>query len=171
MTYAFCTLLMLLLAKAAWSDIKHRRISNRDVGAIGALWLLSLPFVATGALLATVSLALLVLVAGIVVWWAGWLGAGDAKLIAVLSLWAGPELITPLLLGIVICGGVIAAVMLVIRQIDLLAPAILAQVCSSSNHRPAAALAAFGAVGTASVPYGVAIAAGGFWTAYRLIAA
>ena len=64
--------------------------------------------VACCAGLAASGIALLALCVGIAVWQLGWLGGGDVKLIAALSLWAGPSHLAGLLLAIALGGGVLA---------------------------------------------------------------
>ena len=117
---------------------------------------------------------------GIAVWKLGWLGGGDVKLIAALSLWAGPSHLAGLLLAIALGGGVLA-----------LAITVAAASCHRGNgDRPgrrgpqAAAVAGWRCRSRtgcsrparhggrrATVPYGVAVAVGGAWLLYRLFLA
>ena len=57
------------------------------------------------------------LVAGMAVWRCGWLGGGDVKLIAALSLWAGADQLPVLLLAIGVSGGALAVAILLARRL------------------------------------------------------
>ncbi|HEX6010902.1 MAG TPA: A24 family peptidase [Geminicoccaceae bacterium] len=167
--------LLILLGLAAWLDIDQRRIPNRIVAAIALLWLPyalhSFPARMPGSL----ATAAAVLALGMVVWRLRWIGGGDVKLIAALALWAGAK-DTPLLLAtIALSGGALA----------LLWPSRLRHVAAwlsaalgarlgamfpaprawTSTERGGTAQARSPAV---SLPYGVAIAAGGCWLVHRI---
>lgn len=109
-----------LLAFAAATDLKQRRIPNRLVmlGALSALLQQALlpqglhpaawtqagtPGVASGALA-----AVLMLLAAGSLWRLGLWGAGDAKWLTVLAAHSGPALVPALLLWTAIAGGVLA---------------------------------------------------------------
>ena len=85
------SVLLILLGLAAWLDLDQRRIPNWIVAAIALLWLPyalhSFPAPMPGSL----ATAAAVLALGMVVWRLGWLGGGDVKLIAALTLWAGAK--------------------------------------------------------------------------------
>ncbi|KPP80642.1 MAG: Tad secretion system prepilin peptidase CpaA [Oceanicaulis sp. HLUCCA04] len=150
----FCVSAALLLTLlAALEDIRRFTISNWIPAAIIGLWLVFAPLSGMGWQGAGLSLltGLAVLAIMIALWMPGWLGGGDAKLIAALSLWFGwPSVLTFLLLAM-ICGGLLAAALLGARRF---APAL-----PLSPARLAASPLAHGA----PVPYGVAIAGGAFW--------
>ncbi|TDR80250.1 A24 family peptidase [Paludibacterium purpuratum] len=84
---AACTLLLLTLA---WQDLRHRRLPNKWVAALGALYLLASPALAS-PLLPHLLVGLVTLLFAMVLTARGLMGGGDAKLICVLMLWAGPE--------------------------------------------------------------------------------
>jgi prepilin peptidase CpaA len=128
-----------LLAKAAWSDIKSRTISNRLNAAIALLaplwwWALGLPFWPDIAVQLMLAAALLVLLAGLFA--LGAMGGGDVKLIVALALWLRPTWLASMLLAMAIAGGVLTLGMLV-------------------HHRWTRK------TGQPEVPYGVAISAAG----------
>ena len=116
--------------------------------------------------------AFVLLGCGIVVWRLGWLGGGDVKLITALSLWAGPFHTPALLLATALSGGVLALLYGAMRH-------PLAAMLRVQCHRllPSSARSggspglpqADGAAATNSIPYGVAVAAGGCWLLQRLI--
>lgn len=145
-------LLLSLLARAAWQDLRHRRIPNDVLLGVLVLWLAYRPSIGLVSASLAVAVAIAVLTAGICAWRFGWLGAGDVKLLTVLSLWAGPDATVELLLVTGVAGGVLGLVALVAR---------------TSRPSPLGLPLADGASATrglsASVPYGVAIALGGVW--------
>ena len=151
--YASLVALAALLAGAAWTDLRARRIPNGIVASIGLLWLpfaLTLPLPTAGL---SLGLAMAVLVAGMGAWSAGWFGAGDAKLLAALGLWAGPAHLLPLLLTMAVSGGLLAIAMLLARRLRAAMPAALGTAWIETGSDPA----------SISLPYGLAIAAGGLW--------
>jgi prepilin peptidase CpaA len=142
-----------LLASAACTDLSARRIPNGIVASVGLLWLpfaLTLPLPTAGLAL---GLAMAVLLVGMGAWSAGWFGAGDAKLLAALSLWAGPAHLLPLLLTIAVSGGVLAIAMLLARRLHAVMPVAFDTAWIGTGRDPA----------SISLPYGLAIAAGGLW--------
>jgi len=80
-----------LLVFAAVSDLVTMTISNRisillTVGFIGLALVMKLPFPAIGMHFAVAALVLLI---GFAMFAFGWIGGGDAKLAAAISLWLG----------------------------------------------------------------------------------
>ena len=143
-----------LLCWAMVSDALTMKIPNRISIGIAALypaWVLAsgmpLQFVVV-----PVALAAGVLLAGFVAFDRGWIGGGDAKMLAAISLWSGLELLLPMLLVTTLAGGVMATA------------AIL-----SEAMRRRLVLARGGEVNgpflssvvKSKIPYGVAIAIGG----------
>ncbi|SAL71819.1 peptidase A24A, prepilin type IV [Caballeronia udeis] len=140
-----CTLLWLAVI-----DVRSRRLPTRPVLAIGVLFFadalaLHLSF---GDVIAHLAMALVVFLVCAGLFAAKMLGGGDAKLAAVIFLWAGLPLSWPALTLISVIGTVVSLVSLATRNMD-------------PHHRLAAmrALAMFS--GARGVPYGVALAAGG----------
>lgn len=166
---------MLLLA-ASWIDIVSRRIPNSLVVAIAVLWITSSITTEFMDVIWSILTAASVLGIGTLVWRLGWLGGGDVKLIAVLSLWAGPALTPEFLLAIGASGGVLAAACLAARRapfapllaylhvaIHRFVPATARTVAATLPRRIAAGS------NNETIPYGVAVAAGGCWLVHRLL--
>lgn len=88
----------------------------------------------------------LVLVSGFAMFAGHLAGAGDIKLLAATSLWAGPHLVAMFLIITAIAGGVLALIM-----------AALTYARKSAGKRTVA-------IAKVPIPYGIAIAAGGLST-------
>ncbi|HMR30458.1 MAG TPA: prepilin peptidase [Geminicoccaceae bacterium] len=165
---AFVGLVLLtLLLRAAWTDIRSRRIENRVCALIVALWPVHLVLSPVPPhLLVSLAVALAVFAAATAMWRFGWLGGGDVKLLAAVGLWAGPEHALHFLLVTGLAGGALALALLWYRHVGwtLLVP-VQAAVASLLPRRAASA-----AVDQATLPYGIAIAAGGCWLWLRLFA-
>ncbi len=138
----FHIILLILLLWAAWSDLRTRLIPNRIPALVLALFVLaalggtiSAPFMhlLVFAVIFTICLGLFA---------ANLMGGGDAKLIPVVALWAGPGHIILFLLAMALGGGAIALFMLIRSRMTI------------SSLTPSD-------VTTGSVPYAVAIAVGG----------
>lgn len=146
--HALTVLAIGLFAAAAASDLARRRIPNPLVMALAALGLARLGLaVAAGAgpgvLGADLGVGLLVLALGAVFFRFGLLGGGDVKLLAAGALWIGTAQVAPFLMTTVLAGGLLALI--------FLAWATLARASTGRKSGP-------------SLPYGVAIAAGGILT-------
>jgi prepilin peptidase CpaA len=141
-----------LFIVAAYSDVKTFRIPNLLVAAVALLGVTRL--IAIGdpsATLYTVGASTILLIAGFLLFWQGFIGGGDAKLITAAALLVGCDLL-PFLLFMGICGALISLAVLVIhRFLPLYAGPRLAVLL------PKARLA---------VPYGVAIATAGSVTLF-----
>lgn len=168
--------MVLILAVISWLDIVWRWIPNNLVAMIAVLWTpaaFSLPFM---EVIASISTAATVLGIGMLVWRLGWLGGGDVKLIAALSLWAGPALTPGLLLAIGGSGGVLATMFLAARRPEFqpflayLHVAINRCLPALAWSAPATAPGRLPAGSNDSIPYGVAVAAGGCWLVHELLA-
>jgi prepilin peptidase CpaA len=140
----------LLLIVAAAGDVLSRRISNR------LALLLALTFFPAALAAGMPLLSILVhagaglglLATGFALFSFGWVGGGDAKLLAAAGVWLGVDALAPFLAMTVLAGGLLAAALLV-RSIfpiahRLIAPGLLPR---ARAVKP-------------SVPYGYAIAAG-----------
>ena len=103
-----------VLLHLAWLDWRYFLLPNRHCLALAILFLIlaamQLPLTTIGLHL-LVGIAVLLIGAGI--FYFGWLGGGDVKLLAALALWAGPEQIHFLILGTALFGGVQALAMIV----------------------------------------------------------
>lgn len=143
-----------LLCWALVSDALTMKIPNRI--SIGLVALYPAWVMASGMpldqVLLPIALAIVMLVAGFTFFDLGWIGGGDAKMLAALTLWAGPEMLLPMIFVTTLAGGVMAT------------GAIL-----SEAMRRRAVLARGGEVNgpflssviKSKIPYGVAIAIGG----------
>jgi prepilin peptidase CpaA len=143
-------LAMTVFALAALTDVAGRRIPNRLVLALVALATVRigaelLGGVGFGAPALDLGLALGVFLVGAFVFHFGMIGGGDVKLIAAGVLWTGAGAAGEFLLATAIAGGVLAGAFLLQTR---LAP------------RPEGAAR----VRPPSLPYGIAIAAGGILT-------
>ena len=136
--------LVTALVWAAVSDVLSRRISNRVCGLI-ALTGTAYLSLGSGAVVFHLLTGAIVLVLGFAAFARGWVGGGDAKLLAACSLWFGPGAVLGFLCFTAAAGGGLALVWMLER------PA-----------RYALARGGFdiGLNATGELPYGVAIAAG-----------
>jgi prepilin peptidase CpaA len=140
----------LLLILAAAGDVLSRRISNRlslllALAFLPAAWAAGMPLM---SILVHSAAGLGLLTVGFALFSFGFVGGGDAKLIAAAGVWFGFDGLVPFLTMTVLAGGLLAAILLV----RSLFPFAL---------RPMApgAPSCWGGV-KPSVPYGYAIAAG-----------
>ncbi|GBD45148.1 hypothetical protein HRbin40_02650 [bacterium HR40] len=146
------------LLLCALSDLRHRRIPNRLVLSIAALallqHLLSLPLAVLWQPLAAASLAAILLFP---CWHFRLLGGGDLKLFVAAALWAGRRL-PDLVLAVALAGGLLAVLWL---AADLLQRRWLRWLAALPYLAPCvpSSLTEYSQKG-ASLPYGVAIAAG-----------
>ena len=91
------------------------------------------------------------LVAGMVMFALRWLGGGDAKLLAAVSLWLGWTAIPTFLIGTALAGGAMAVMLLTLRSAPLRPLILLGPRWVNRLAEPGE-----------GVPYGVAIAVGAF---------
>jgi len=146
-------LLLLLpgsLAFAAAMDLLTMTIPNRIALVVLACFIpaaalagLGLP--AIGAHLAS-GLSLLLL--GMVFFFCGWCGGGDAKLVAAIALWLGFDNLFQYLVYTAVAGGMLATALSMLRSVPL-PGMLLAQAWAVRLHRR-----------DAGIPYGVALVAG-----------
>lgn len=131
---------------AGFFDARTRMIPNRLVLAFAASFLVVGPLAGLGwaeiALHGLVALGALAF--GFGLYAAGWLGGGDGKLIAATVLWLGPAATPAYLIYAALAGGALAVAMVTLR----LAPRPSIGRAKEPNRGP-------------SLPYGVALAAGG----------
>ena len=132
-----------LFVVAAYGDVKTLRIPNWLVAGVAALGLFRIIVIADlSVALYTVGASVVVFIAVFLLFWRGFVGGGDAKLMTATALLVGYHDLFNFLVLMSICGA-------------LLSLAILIMPRSSEQSQPKARLA---------VPYGVAIAAGGIVT-------
>ena len=137
-----------LFIVAACSDVKTFRIPNVSVVAVALLAVTRLIVIGDPSVAVyTIGASLIVLAIGFVLFWQGFVGGGDAKLITAAALLVGYHDLFSFLVFMGICGALISLAALVIHKyLPLYLGPRLATLL------PKARLA---------VPYGVAIAAAG----------
>jgi prepilin peptidase CpaA len=148
-----------LLAVAVLTDVETLRIPNRLCLALVAIYpahVLASPIAVDwpGGLL----LAGAVFGGGLVSFAAGWVGGGDVKLMAATALWVGPASFVDFLLVTAIAGGAIAVLMLSGIRFTM------AQLADSAGFADIRDV-----ILGRSIPYGVAIAVGGWVAAWRML--
>jgi Flp pilus assembly protein protease CpaA len=173
--------LLTLLALAALTDLRERRIPNWLTGGVAALYpgyVLLSP--APVAWLGALALVAGVLCVGLALFARQLIGGGDVKLIAALSLWAGLEQFALFALVTTLVGGALA---LIILWLQPWAPLLRAQLAVfGQNFAAAGPPRESGAAGApnaeagpaqdpprATLPYGIAIAAGGLAVVVELM--
>jgi prepilin peptidase CpaA len=140
-TWALILILAAALVAAAISDWRSRTITNRLNAAIA---LLAIPFWWASGLAIWPDMATQIGVAALVfglfaiAFHFGAMGGGDVKLVAALALWLPPGAVLKLLVIMSIAGGLLTLAMVIRHRIA----------------RPG---------GELEIPYGIAIAFGGFW--------
>jgi len=142
---------------AAICDLRRFVIPNRACLGIVALYpayiLLSpFPLDWAGALL----VGAVVLAVGFGAFSLRLIGGGDAKLLAAGALWAGPDLLAPYIFITALAGGALA--LIAMAPWRALLPVVLINLGAEARVVRAAAL-----------PYGIAIATGGLFVAWRLL--
>jgi prepilin peptidase CpaA len=154
-----------LMIAAAVSDIRSYRIPNWVSAMIVVLFAVR-TLIDPAGLVASLTVGAVVLAAGFVLFTTRLLGAGDAKLLAALSLWVGPALIFEFLTATALAGGVAATAILFFRKgAGTPALASASPGCMGSHESDAPEIN--GKRVSTPMPYGVAIAAGGLWCVAR----
>ncbi|MDB5465773.1 MAG: cpaA [Phenylobacterium sp.] len=136
------------LAWAAASDFSRYLIPNRVCALVAAGYALAGFGLPLGPWVAGLAVGVLVLGVGAALFARGWVGGGDVKLAAAVTLWAGPAQFSDFALVTSIVGAALAGLML--SPLRRLMP------------RPAWADGATAGLGQ-PMPFGVPIAAGGAW--------
>lgn len=135
---------------AALSDATTYTIPNRLTAALALAFVPAALVVGLG--LPTLGLCLLIggaaLVVGVGMFALGWIGGGDAKLLAGCALWLGAPGLLPFLTWTALAGGALALILLLIRRQPILA-GLPGPAWAMRLIRPGE-----------NVPYGVAIAIG-----------
>ncbi len=113
-----CLVFIALLAIAAGTDFFRYRIPNWIVLALVAVFLVqAVRHIHEVSWLNQGAAGALCLLAGLAFYTLNQLGAGDAKLLAVLALWSGLQALVPVLLLISVVGVVFAGLLLVVRWV------------------------------------------------------
>jgi prepilin peptidase CpaA len=139
-----------LFVAAAYGDVKTLRIPNALVAAVAALGLVRLILIGDLSFaLYTISASLLVFIVTFLMFWRGFVGGGDAKLLTAAALLIGYHDLFNFLLVMGICGALVSVAVLVMPRSSV--------VTSDEQPLPKARLV---------VPYGAAIAGGGIVTLF-----
>lgn len=138
-----------LMAFAASSDLFTMTISNRlSLALTGGFFVMAL---VTGMSLPAIGMHLAagtaVLVIAFIFFWRGWIGGGDAKLVAATALWFGFDHLLDYLIYASLLGGALTLLLLQFRRLML--PAALARQPWIQRLHDAGG----------GVPYGIALAA------------
>ncbi|MBJ7536030.1 prepilin peptidase [Rhodomicrobium vannielii ATCC 17100] len=146
LTSTVAAALPVLLVWAAAVDLLTRVIPNRLVLVLAACFAVFALLAGLDAarIASHAGCALLVLVCAYGLFAASLLGGGDAKLLAVASLWIGPDALLPFLAGTALAGGALA--------LSYIAADFASDILRSDADTRDRATA---------IPYGAAIAAGG----------
>lgn len=162
-------LFSLLLVVAAVIDVRERRIPNASVAVLLVSGLaFSLATRPLGHALVTSLLGGALGFALFIAFWPiGLIGAGDVKLFAAVGVWLGPAATWTAAIVTVLAGGVFAAVSLIrsrklgvaLQRIGLAVSTRSAAVLSPPTQDVKAS--------TSHIPYGVAIAVGALFAAWR----
>lgn len=150
-----------LMIAAAVSDIRSFRIPNWISALIVVLFAVRMLIDPSG-LLPSLTIGAVVLAAGFVLFTTRLLGAGDAKLLAALSLWVGPALIFDFITTTALAGGLVATAILLFRK-GAGTPALASAGSGCAGSRDSDAPEINGKRVSTPMPYGVAIVAGGLW--------
>ena len=152
---------LLLLVWAAWTDLSRRLILNWVSLLLLALWpahvLLAPEQVGVWPHLAV---GLGVFIVGYVLWLGGTIGGGDVKLLGVVALWAGPDYVLSFLLVTACVGGGLAIACLAFTHSK---PVLAYAACRLGLPTSISAIALAQDEREPTLPYAVAIAAGGVW--------
>ena len=148
---------------AVWTDVRTRTIPNAVSLAVVALYAgFALAGGVDGAWWVGPAVAAAILVAGMGCFAMGWFGGGDVKLLAACGLWAGTAQLMPFLLVTALVGAVLALLTLAARARPI--PYLTTNALFIGPQTDGRAATADG------IPYGLAIAAGGLWILYRMLA-
>lgn len=108
---------------ATVSDLLYRRISNVLILMLTGTWLataiwdLANDNATLGTLSLNIGVALSVLIAGFVLFALGWMGGGDAKLMAALCLWLDKQALAFLMVT-ALAGGMLAIMLPLLRMVE-----------------------------------------------------
>ena len=142
-----------MMAFAASSDLLTMTIPNRLSLALVAAFPVAAVCAGLGgaAVASHLAAGALMLAAGVLMFARGWLGGGDAKLLAAAALWLGFEHLAGYVLLVAVFGGVLAVLVLFYRR--LAAPGwISGQAWALRLHD-----------GKVGIPYGIALAVAALW--------
>ena len=95
-----------------------------------------------------VAAGVLLLAVGMALFFGGWFGGGDAKLMAAIALWVGLDSLLPYVLCVALAGGLLATIFESVRSVPL-PKILLGEAWAMRLHRQ-----------DGGIPYGIALAAG-----------
>jgi prepilin peptidase CpaA len=160
---AFLAAFVALTGYAALTDIRGFRIPNAVSVALIMLFLaryaLIMPPISLNAHLAVAGATFVILFAFYIF---GWFGAGDAKLITALMLWAGPEAAPSFAVAMALSGGLFALLLIILGKAVQARPRLAGYVPSSRVLRWAE---------RGVCPYGVPIFAAALFAAPLILGA
>lgn len=158
-----------LLFYAAISDIRALRIPNwlsLSVAGLFCLYLVSLYLEGPGPgnlrLYGSFICAAILFLIGMVLFAARQMGGGDVKLISAVALWAGPALVAQFIFVMSLCGGLMAFFFWLRSRRERNSSECFEKTDSEK------ATQYLRSHYTAEIPYGVAIALGGFFVLWQL---
>jgi len=167
-----------LLLFGSWQDLRWRTIPNAiPAGLVVLFGMYGVTFLLPwhiwpGHIMAAAAL----FAPGFLLWARGFVGGGDVKFLSALALWAGLENVAGLLLITALTGGALALLMVLrahwLMSLAAAIPGLTTIVAAVAPSQATPAPEDTGiesglAQASPSVPYGVAIAAGGVWVLYR----
>jgi len=151
-----------LLVIIAYGDVRTRRIPNAFVGAIALLGLAHIAVVEDAMAAArTFGAATLVFAIAFLLFWRGYLGGGDAKLVTAMALLVGAEELLEFLFVMTMCGGIVALAILCRDRFHRWNWHLFSR---GKTPRPEHSVGSVAEPGRSTVPYGVAITAAGAFT-------
>ena len=156
-----------------FSDLLYRRIANRLVLVLLALWAVGVAWQLQAGLAPAVwpeaapglLAAALVLVLGYLLFAMHWVGAGDVKLMAVLCLWMGDQSFAFLIVTS-LCGGMLALGLPLLRTTETMLALLVVRVQAVLPGGPWPVPMALREQSLPGIPYGLAIAAGAMFALY-----
>lgn len=154
--FLLCLSFPALLTLGAVSDVLRYRIPNAIPVALALLYLPAA--LAAGSDLEQIAwhlgAGITVLLVGMALFFTNLLGGGDAKMLAATACWTGFPLLPPFLIVMALAGGILALVLMVLRQ-------ILRRTALGRRHEVAGTWLGQQLARPRAVPYGLAIAIGG----------
>jgi prepilin peptidase CpaA len=174
LTYLCFAAFSAMLGLAAFIDLRERRIPNRLTAGLALLYpIYVLVSPVPVAWPAALGIAAVVFLIGLGLFVRDLIGGGDVKLLAALSLWAGPDHFVWFMLVTTLTGGALSLICLWYQRWGgMIEPHLAGLGLATTASSAAAAPDAPQSVTTASaatLPYAVAISAGGIAVVIQLL--